>query len=83
MEQEEKELPVDKIGKEKSDLDDKTHSGRSVLPNRSVRFLGTSVNSVPEKIGTDRFHKKFGTDVIRYRFFRFGSGIYRKNRTSM
>jgi hypothetical protein len=54
------------------------HSGRSVLPNRSVRYFGTGVNSVPDNIGTDRFQKKFGTEVIRFRYFRFGIGKYRK-----
>jgi hypothetical protein len=57
------------------------HSGRSVLPNRSVRYFGTGVNSVPDEIGTDRFQKIFGTEVIRFRYFRFGIGKYRKYRT--
>jgi len=57
------------------------HPAHSVIPNRSVRFLGTHTNSVLKKTGTDRFLKKFGTELIRYRFFRFVFGIYRKNRT--
>jgi hypothetical protein len=58
------------------------HPGRSVLPNRSVRLLGSYANSVPRKISTDRFLKKLGTEQIRYRYFRFGSGTYRNNRTA-
>jgi hypothetical protein len=56
-----------------------THPGHSVLPNRSVRFLGTSSKSVPSKVSTDRFQENVGTEVLR--FFRFGFGKYRKNRT--
>jgi hypothetical protein len=59
-----------------------SHPGRSVLPNRSVRLLGSYANSVPRKISTDRFLKKLGTEQIRYRYFRFGSGTYRNNRTA-
>lgn len=46
---------------------ERSHPGRSVLPNRSVRFLGTHANSVLEYIGTDRFLEKLGTEAIRYR----------------
>jgi hypothetical protein len=31
------------------------HRGRSVIPNQCVRFFGTHSNSVPRKLGTDRF----------------------------
>ena len=46
---------------------------------QSLTFGNT--NSVPQKVGTDRFLQKLGTEEIRYWYFRFGSGIYRKNRT--
>ena len=55
--------------------------GRSVLPNRSVRYFGTLSNSVPEKAGTIRFLKKLGTEVLQFRYFRFDTGKYRRYRT--
>jgi hypothetical protein len=53
-----------------------SHGGRSVILKRSVRFLDTYENSVPEKSGTDQFPAKSNTEVIQFRFFRFGFGIY-------
>jgi hypothetical protein len=53
------------------------HGGHSVLLNRTVRFLGTPPNSVPEELGTDRFLRRPGTEV-----FGISSGIYRKYRTT-
>jgi len=45
------------------------HPGRSVLPNRSIRYFGTFSNSVPEKVGTVRFLEKLGTEIFRFPYF--------------
>jgi hypothetical protein len=58
------------------------HGGHSVLPNRTVRFLGNPPNSVPEELGTDRFLRRPGTELFGIGSFRFGSGIYRNYRTT-
>jgi hypothetical protein len=47
-------------------------AGHSVFTNRSVRFSGTQVNSVPQKSAPIGSLKKLGTKGIR-----FGSGTYR------
>jgi hypothetical protein len=49
------------------------HPGHSVLPNQSVRYFGSQRNSVPQKIGTDRFLSKISTEKIK-----FGFDIYQK-----
>ena len=56
--------------------------GRSVLPNRSVRYFGTLSNSVPEEVSIVRFLEKLGTELLQFRYFRFGTGKYRTYRTA-
>jgi hypothetical protein len=53
---------LDRGGHEPSSEADRLegHPGHSVLPNRSVRFLGTLGKSVPRELGTDRYPKRMG-----------------------
>jgi len=55
-------------------------TGRSVNRNRSVRYFGYPTNSVPTKIGIDRFLRKCGTEKFRFRVIWFGFGSYLRNR---
>ena len=45
-----------------------TSSGHLVLPNRTDRFFGFLKKFGSQKISTNRFFKKHGTDQVRYRF---------------